>query len=69
MLMTARKDRVSLVEQRLEELEETIDVLTDKRLVRSIERGLRDLREGRLKRYADEDALFRDIKPSPWPTP
>ncbi len=63
--MVARKDRVSLVERRLEELEETMEILGDEKLLLSIERGLKDLREGRYKRYADVDALFRDIERSP----
>ncbi len=65
MLMVARKDRVSLVERRLEEIEETMEILGDEKLLLSIERGLKDLREGRYKRYADVDALFRDIERSP----
>ncbi len=62
--MTVTEKRVARIEQRLEELVETMDVLSDKRLARSIERGLRDLREGRYKKYADVNAMFRDIERS-----
>lgn len=62
--MTVTEKRVARIEQRLEELVETMDVISDKRLARSIERGLRDLREGRYKKYADVNAMFRDIERS-----
>ena len=59
---------MSLVERRLEELEETIEILGDEKLLLSIERGLKDLRAGHYKRYADVNALFRDIESSPLTT-
>ena len=61
--MDVRRDRIALVERRLGEIEETMEILSDKRLVRSIERGLKDLREGRDTRYADVDTLFKAIEP------
>lgn len=41
-----------------------MEILGDKKLLRSIERGLKDLREGRYKKYTNVDALFKDIKRS-----
>ncbi len=62
--MSGQKDRIGLVERRLDELEETIEILGNKNLLRSIERGLKDLQKGRCKKYATVDELFRDIKSS-----
>jgi hypothetical protein len=64
MVMNAAEDRIALVERRLEELEETVEILADKKLLRSIERGLEDVREGRYKKYASVDSLFKDIESS-----
>jgi len=40
--MTSLETKLVSIEKRLEELEETMDVLGDKKTTRSIERGLRD---------------------------
>ena len=61
--MAIPRGRLASVERRLEELEETIEILSDKRLLLSIERGLKDLKEGRYKKYSSVDALFTDIEP------
>jgi hypothetical protein len=50
------------IEKRLEELEETMDILGDEKTVRSIERGLRDLQQGRFRRYENVDQLLKGIK-------
>ena len=50
------------IERRLEELEETMEILSDKKLLRGIDRGLTDLLKGRYKKYENVDALFKDIE-------
>jgi hypothetical protein len=57
-------NRIVAIEKRLDDLEETVEIMGDERTIRSIERGLKDLREGRFSRYETVDALFKDIKKS-----
>jgi hypothetical protein len=56
------ENKIVSIEKRLDDLEETMEIMGDKRTVRSIERGLKDLREGRFRRYESVDELFREIK-------
>jgi hypothetical protein len=56
------EDKIVSIEKRLDDLEETMEIMGDKRTIRSIERGLKDLREGRFHRYESVDGLFREIK-------
>jgi hypothetical protein len=56
------ENKIVSIEKRLDDLEETMEIMGDKRTIRSIERGLKDLREGRFRRYESADALFRGIK-------
>ncbi len=60
--MTTLATKVVSIEKRLEELEETMDILGDEKTVRSIKRGLRDLRQGRLRRYENVDELLKGVK-------
>jgi len=60
--MTTLATKVVSIERRLEELEETMDILGDKKTVRSIERGLRDLQQGRFRRYENVNELLKGIK-------
>ena len=60
--MTSLETKVVSIEKRLGELEETMDILGDKKTVKSIERGLRDLQQGRFRRYESVDALLKGIK-------
>lgn len=60
--MTSLATKVISIEKRLEELEETIDILGDKKTVRSIERGLKDLQQGRFRRFENVDELLKGIK-------
>jgi hypothetical protein len=60
--MTTLEGKVVSIERRLEELEETMEVLGDKRTTRSIAKGLKDLREGRFHRYGSVDELLKGIK-------
>jgi len=60
--LTSLATKVISIEKRLEELEETIDILGDKKTVRSIERGLKDLQQGRFRRYENVDELLKGIK-------
>jgi hypothetical protein len=59
--MSQTEHRLRKLEIRVDELEESIEVLRDKKLVRSVERGLKDLREGKFKKYEDAKSLFSDI--------
>jgi hypothetical protein len=56
------ENKIVSIEKRLDDLEETMEIMGDKRTIRSIERGLKDLREGRFRRYESVDGLFREIK-------
>jgi hypothetical protein len=60
--MTSLESKVVSIEKRLEELEETMEVLGDKRTTRSIARGLKDLREGRLHKYKNVDELVKSLQ-------
>lgn len=60
--MTTLESKVVSIERRLEELEETMEVLGDKKITRSIAKGLKDLREGRFRRYKDADELLKGIR-------
>jgi hypothetical protein len=60
--MTTLESKVVSIERRLEELEETIEILGDEKTTRSIARGLKDLKEGRFHRYRDVDSLIKGIR-------
>ncbi len=60
--MTTLETKVVSIEKRLEELEETMEILGDKETTRSIARGIKDLREGRFRRYKNVDELLKGIK-------
>lgn len=62
--MAGAESKIVTIERRLDELEETIDILGDSKMVRSIERGLKDLRAGRIRRYESVETLFKEIKSS-----
>ncbi len=54
-------NKIVSIEKRLDELEETMEILGDKKTTRSIERGLKDLRQGRFRKYASVEALLEKI--------
>lgn len=60
--MTVTEQRLRKLEHRVDELEETIEIVSDKKLVMSIERGLKDLKEGKYARYKDVDSMFADLE-------
>ena len=60
--MTTLESKVVSIEKRLEELEETMEILGEKKTTRSIARGLKDLKEGRFRTYKDVDSLIKGIK-------
>lgn len=60
--MAKLENKIVSIEKRLDELEETLEILGDRKTTRSIERGLKDLREGRFRRYESVEALFEEIK-------
>ncbi len=60
--MTTLESKVVYIERRLEELEETMEVNGDKKTTKSIARGLKDLQEGRFRRYKNVNELLKGIK-------
>ncbi|MBI4257501.1 MAG: hypothetical protein HY619_00965 [Thaumarchaeota archaeon] len=59
--MAKHESKLVSIEKRLDELEETMEILGDRKTMRSIERGLNDLRAGRYKRYDTVDALLEGV--------
>ncbi len=60
--MAKLEHKIVSIEKRLDELEETLEILGDRKTTRSIDKGLKDLREGRFRRYKSAEALFEDLK-------
>jgi predicted transcriptional regulator len=60
--MTSLETKMVSIEKRLDELEETMEILGDKKTTTSIERGLRDLQQGRFHRYENVNELLKGIK-------
>jgi hypothetical protein len=60
--MTTLESKVVSIEKRLEELEETMEILGDRKTTRSIARGLKDLKQGRFRTYKDVNSLIKGIK-------
>ena len=60
--MPKLENKIISIEERLDQLEETVEVLGDAKTVRSIERGLKDLQEGRFHRYESVESLFTAVK-------
>lgn len=46
----------------MDELEETMEIMSDKKLLKSIQRGINDLKEGRYVTYTDVDSMFRELR-------
>jgi hypothetical protein len=61
-LMPKLESKIVSIEKRLDELEETVEILGDAKTARSIEKGLKDLREGRFRRYESVESLFQKIR-------
>lgn len=59
--LTTTEQHFRKLENRMEELEETVEIMSDKELLRGIERGLKDLKEGRYKKCKDVKAMFSDL--------
>ena len=60
--MAKLENKIVSIERRLDDLEETMEIMGDKKAIRSIERGLKDLQEGRFRRYEIVEALFKEIR-------
>lgn len=60
--LTAAEQRLRKLENRVDELQETLEIMSDKKLLRSIERGLKDLKQGRYNRYKDVKTMFSDLE-------
>jgi hypothetical protein len=56
------ENKIVSLEKRLDDLEETMEIMGDKKTIRSIELGLKDLRDGQFHRYESVEALFKEIK-------
>lgn len=52
-MLTAADNRIRMIEERLDGLEETGEILADKKLLKEIKRSLDDIRKGRYKAYKD----------------
>ena len=63
--MAKLENKIVSIEKRLDDLEETMEIMGDKKTVKSIERGLKDLQEGRFQKYESVEALFKEIKKRP----
>jgi len=57
--MEATETKLRRIEDRLEGLEETMEILADKKLLGSIKRSLDDIKSGRYKDYADTKEFKR----------
>ena len=60
--MTTLESKVVSIERRLEELEETVEILGDKETTKSIAKGLKDLTEGRFRTYKDVASLVKGTR-------
>lgn len=56
------ENKIVSIEKRLDDLEETVEIMGDEKTIRSIERGLKDLHEGRFRKYETAEALIKEIK-------
>ncbi len=52
-VLTAADNRIRMIEERLDGLEETVEILADKKLLKEIKRSLDDIKKGRYKDYND----------------
>jgi len=53
--LTATDNRIRMIEERLDGLEETVEILADKKLLKEIKRALDDIKKGRYKVYKNVD--------------
>ncbi|MDG6995824.1 MAG: hypothetical protein JRN52_07870 [Nitrososphaerota archaeon] len=60
--MALSERRLRKLEHRVDELEETLDIMADKKLLKSIQSGLSDYKKGRYKKYKDVETMFSDLK-------
>ncbi len=59
--MSRLDERVKKLENKIDELEESLDIVSDKRLLKSINDGLNDLKSGRYKVYKSVREMKRDF--------
>jgi hypothetical protein len=59
--LSQTEQRLKKLERRVDELEESLEIMGDDKLVRSIARGLKDLKEGKYKKYENARSLFSDV--------
>ncbi len=61
--MTITERQLRKIEGRLTSLEETVEVLADKKLLRSIKEALDEIKEGKYSEYEDVAEFRRDFDP------
>lgn len=59
--MSRLEERVKKLEGKVGELEETVEILSDKKLLKSIKEGLDDLKSRRYKIYKSVEEMKRDF--------
>lgn len=57
--MSSVRQRIHTLEKKVEEFRETLEILSDKKTLRSIDRGLRDLRLGKYRTCKNFDDYER----------
>lgn len=64
VIMSLLRQRIRTLEKRVEEFRETLEILSDKKTLRSTERGLRDLKLGKYRTYKSFDEYERQASSS-----
>ena len=52
-ILTAAESRIRIIEEKLEGLEETVEILADRNLLKAIKKSLDDIKKGKFKDYSD----------------
>ncbi len=60
--MTVSEAQIRKIERRLSSLEETVEILADKKLLKSIRKSLDDIRAGRYTEYKDLEELKAELE-------
>ncbi len=60
--MTVTEAKIRKIERRLSSLEETVEILADKKLLKSIRESLEDIKAGRYTEYENLEDLKADTE-------
>ena len=60
--MSTTEGKLRRIEERLDTLEETIEILADRKLLRQVSRALDDIRKGRYKDYDDVEEFKAEFE-------